>query len=144
YVTSRIWSPQPGTAGTTSQTLPAIPTSAINTPDASVFSLGGLTGNYRANIGLVNLDPKNEQTFEVFFALAPVPVAFPVIVPPMSMQQVALGSGFFGLQFFIANATDSSRRSNLWVAYGSTVDNITGDAWSEMAVTSAPNINPPG
>lgn len=145
YVTSRIWSPQPGSGGTTSQSLPAIPTSVINTPDAAVFSLGAQEGNYRANIGFVNLDPKNEQTLTMVFMFSPIPVAFPVRVPPMSMQQVGLGSGsFFGFEILIQNSTPASTRSNLWVAYGSTVDNITGDAWSELAVPNAPNINPPG
>jgi hypothetical protein len=145
YVASRIWSPQPGTGGTTSQTLPTIPTTSINTPDAAVFSLGAQNGDYRANIGFVNVDPKNEQTFLLFFPLGPLPFVISVAVPPMSMRQVALGtSRFFGFEFLIQNGTDSSRRSNLWVAYGSTVDNITGDAWSELAVPGAPNINPPG
>ncbi len=142
YVSSRIWTPQPGSGGTTSQNLPAIPTSAINTTDAAVFSLGAQNGNFRANIGLVNLDPRNEQTFVVILTFSPVPFSFIVTVPPMSMQQVALGTSlFFGFEIPIENGTPSSQRSNRWVAYGSTVDNITGDAWSELAVPGAPNIN---
>ena len=145
YVASRIWSPQPGTGGTTSQTLPAIPTSAINTTDAALFSLGGQGSNFRTNVGFVNLDPINEQTFYIVFTQTIFPVFIPVRVPPMSMQQGALGSSsFFGPEILIQNATASATRSNLWVAYGSTVDNITGDAWSELAVPGAPNINPPG
>ena len=145
YASSRIWSPQAATGGTTSQSLPAIPTSAINTPDAAIFSLGGQNGSYRANIGFVNLDPNNEQTLSIIFPLSPLPFAFPVTVPPMSVQQVGLGSsGFFGLEFLIVNSTAAATRSNSWIAYGSTIDNITGDAWSELAVPGAPDINPPG
>jgi len=145
YVASRIWSPQPGTGGTTSQTLPAIPTNAINTTDAGLFPLGGQGSNFRTNVGLVNIDPINQQTFDLVFTQTIIPFSITVTVPPMSMQQGALGSSsFFGPEILIQNRTAAATRSNLWVAYGSTVDNITGDAWSEMAVPGAPNINPPG
>lgn len=147
YVASRVWTPQPGTTGTTSQSLPAIPTSTINTTDAALFSLGGTgVGNgFRMNVGLVNLDPVNEQTLMIVFTQSPLPFAIPVTVPPMSMQQGTLGStNFFNPEILITNGTPVATRSNLWVAYGSTVDNVTGDAWSELAVPGAPNINPPG
>lgn len=145
YVASRIWSPQPGTGGTTSQTLPAIPTSAINTTDAALFSLGGQGSNFRTNVGFVNIDPINEQTFYLVFTQTPIPFSIPVTVPPMSVQQAALGSSsFFGPEILIQNGTAAATRSSLWVAYASTVDNITGGAWSELAVPGAPNINPPG
>jgi hypothetical protein len=144
YVASRIWTPQPGTSGTTSQSLPAIPTSTINTSGAALFSLGG-QGSFRTNVGFVNLDPINAQTFQIVFTQSPLPFSIPVTVPPMSMQQAALGtSTFFGPELLLANGTASATRSNLWIAYGSTIDNVTGDAWSELAVAGAPNINPPG
>jgi hypothetical protein len=144
YVASRIWSPQPGTSGTTSQSLPAIPTSTINTTDAALFSLGG-EGSFRINVGFVNLDPVNEQTLNIVFTQSPLPFAIPVKVPPMSMQQASLGSTmFFSPEILITNGTDVATRSNLWIAYASTVDNVTGDAWSMLAVPGAPNINPPG
>jgi len=41
YVSSRIWSPQPGTSGTVSQSFPAIPLSTINTPAAALFTVSG-------------------------------------------------------------------------------------------------------
>jgi len=143
YVSSRIWSPQPATGGTTSQSFPSIPTSAVNTRDAAIFSFNGQGGNYRVNIGFVNLDPRNAQTLSIIFPFSPLPVAFPVTVPPMSMQQVGVGS-VFGLEILIANDTPEATRSSSWIAYASTVDNISGDAWSELAVAGAPNINPPG
>jgi hypothetical protein len=147
YAASRIWTPQPGTTGTTSQSLPSIPTSTINTTDAALFSLGGTgVGNgFRMNVGLVNLDPVNAQTFMIVFTQSPLPFAIPVTVAPMSMQQGTLGStNFFNPEVLITNGTPEATRSNLWVAYGSTVDNVTGDAWSQLAVPGAPNINPPG
>ena len=147
YVASRIWSPQPGTTGTTSQSLPAILTSTIHTTDAALFALGGVgNGNgFRMNVGMVNLDPVNEQTLFIVFTQSPLPFAIPVKVPPMSMQQGSLGTtNFFNPEILITNGTDPATRSNLWVAYGSTIDNVTGDGWSQLAVPGAPNINPPG
>ena len=138
YVASRIWTPQPGTSGTTSQSFPAIPLNAVNTPVAALFSLGGQDNpsNYRVNVGIVNIDPNNAQTFSISIpSLGPPPPAITVTVPPMSMQQVSIGSGFANVnQITIQNATASATRSNLWMAYGSTLDNTTGDAWSELAV----------
>ena len=84
----------------------------------------------------MNLDPNNAQTFALTFPQQPGnPTAATVTVAPMSMQQVPLGSGLLPLsEILISNTTDAATRSNNWVAYGSNVDNITGDAWSELAV----------
>lgn len=144
FASSRIWTPQPGGAGgTTSQSLPAIPVTAINTPQfAALFGVGGLNGNYRLNVGIVNLDPVNSQTFSVSYApQGPLPASgTQVIVPPKSMQQIPFGSGpnFYPPEIVIANVTPSATQSTAWIAYGSTVDNITGDAWTELSVIGAP------
>lgn len=141
YATVRIWTQQPGTNGTTSQSFPAIPLASVNTPGpAALFALGGDTNNYRVNIGIVNLDPANAQTFEIINPLSgPLPSPpIVVTVPPMSMQQVAYGLGT--AEAIIQNTTDSATRSNSWIAYGSTLDDTTGDAWSEIAVTGAPTL----
>jgi hypothetical protein len=142
FATTRIWTPQPGTSGTTSQTFPAVPVANINTPSAALFGVGG-RGNYRTNIGIVNLDSIHTQTFAVGNPLAgPLPPPPLVItVPPMSMQQVLLGSGtstFGVVELVVENVTDPATRSNSWIAYSSTVDNVTGDAWSELAIVGAP------
>jgi hypothetical protein len=138
FISSRIWTPQPGTDGTTSQSLPAIPTSTINTPIAALFAAGGADKpeNYRVNVGIVNLDPMNTQTFVITLpGQSGTVTAFTVTVPPMSMQQGSLGSNIPPTQeVLIQNVTGGSTQSNAWIAYGSTVDNITGDAWSELAV----------
>ena len=147
YATSRIWSPQPGTSGTTSQTLPAIATNTIDMPQrgGGIFAIGGHDGSFRSNVGFVNLDPVNTQTFNIVFTQSPIPVGIPVTVPPMSMQQGSIGnSSFFFPELIVTNNTPQATRSNLWVAYASTIDNVTGDAWTTLAVPGAPNINPPG
>ncbi len=142
YVSARIWTPQPGTSGTTSQSFFAIPVSTINTPGAAaLFALGGpeQLGDFRVNVGIVNLDPDRAQTFAIQIPSAGVPPA-PLIreIPPMSMLQVPIGAGGSTLgpvtQVSIDNITAAATKSNRWTAYGSVVDNVTGDAWSELAV----------
>jgi hypothetical protein len=136
YVNARIWTPEPGTAGTTSQSFPAVPLSLINTPVAALFAVGGAddAANYRVNVGIVNVDPSNTQTFVVTLP-GTTTQTFTVTIPPMSMQQISLGSNVSSTaQISIQNATPSATHSNSWLAYGSTIDNVTGDAWSELAV----------
>lgn len=138
YVSARIWSPQPATPGAVSQSFPAIPLSTVNTQIAALFGVGGADNpaNYRVNVGVVNLDPINAQTYVVSVVSAPpVPPSHTFTLPPMSMQQVALGDGIsISTQIQVQNTTSPGTRSNLWTAYSSTVDDTTGDAWSDMAV----------
>jgi hypothetical protein len=135
FVSSRIWTPQPGTNGTTSQDLPAIPASQLNTPAAAIFSMGGADdpSSYRTNVGIVNLDPVNAQTFYIIHFIQDPPSPIIVTLPPFTMQQVSLGNIVPGEQIQIQNITQTNR-SNFWTAYGSTINNVTGDAWDEMAV----------
>ena len=139
FVSIRVWTPQPGTSGTTSQSLPAIPMSAVNTQVAALFAVGGADNpaNYRVNVGIVNLDPANAQTFQIALptSFGPQQPPFQLTIAPMSMQQIGIGSGLPPTQeVLIQNITPAATRSNSWISYGSTVDNITGDAWSELAV----------
>jgi hypothetical protein len=139
FVSMRVWTPQPGTSGTTSQSLPAIPMSAVNTQVAALFAVGGADNpaNYRVNVGIVNLDPANAQTFQIALptSFGPQQPPFQLTIAPMSMQQIGIGSGLPPTQeVLIQNITPAATRSNSWISYGSSVDNITGDAWSELAV----------
>lgn len=136
-VTSRIWTPQSGTTGTTSQSLPAVPApSGIGTTAV----LWGLRRDerYRVNVGVVNLDPVHAQTFEIDVGqtrLSIPPEFYEITVPPMSMQLVSLNAP---LQqplslVTIENTTEAATLSDRWMGFGSSVDNVTGDAWSEPA-----------
>jgi hypothetical protein len=135
YVTSRIWTPQPATGGTTSQSLSTVPVSAINTPAASIFGLRR-DARYRVNVGIVNLDATRTQTFQVWDpVMADPPVVHVVTIPPMSMQQAALASVTDdAAQILVGNVTDPATRSNRWITYGASIDNTTGDSWSELGV----------
>ena len=138
YVASRVWTPQPGSnGGTTSQSFPVIPVPGINTPSAALFTVGGgpapdENANYRVNVGIVNLDPNNTQTYSVF---SPPGVGINVTVGPNSMTQFN-ATGVFPptAQIIVQNLTPAATRSNNWITYQSTVNNITGDAWTELGV----------
>lgn len=142
YVISRIWSPQPGTSGTTSQSLPAVTTSAFFPgATATLFSVGGGVenpGNYRVNVGIVNADPINTHTFDIAAPSNKRPFGakhYTVTLPPRSTAQVPLGGDLFpNAAVVVHNMTAATSRFTAWIAYASTVDNITGDAWSELAV----------
>ncbi len=143
YVSARIWTPQPGTAGTTSQSFPVIPTNTIDTPLAALFAVGGgpapdNPANYRVNVGVVNLDTVTTQTYVVYLPAFGITQGQTVTLPPMSVAQVTIGSGNSpSTQVIVQNVTGDATRSNNWIAYQSTVDNITGDAWSELGVSGS-------
>lgn len=137
-VVSRIWTNAPGTSGTTSQSFFAIPLSAVNTSSAAFFGMGDAENPeaFHENVGIVNVDPVNAQTFAVaLIAHSVTPFTIQVTVPPMSMQQVpATGASGVVVEIVVTNITPAATKSNLWTTYCSTVDNITGDAWSELPV----------
>ena len=144
YASSRIWTNQPGSNGTMSQSLPAVPMNALfPMSTAGFFAVGGADNpaNYRTNVGIVNTDPTTTQTFTILVPIA-VPSggttgnAFLVTLPPMSMAQVAVGTGLSPTQqIIVRNTTPGILLPNPnWIAYVSNVDNISGDAWSELAV----------
>ncbi len=140
YASSRIWTVQPGSQGTTSQSFPVIPLSALSssTPVASLFAMGGLDNptGYRTNVGVVNADPTKTQTFDIAVPNSSSPSAdhYTVSVLPMSMMQISVGTLLANAQIVIQNTTPAATQTSLWLAYGSTIDNITGDAWSQLAV----------
>ena len=98
-------------------------------------SLG--TGAY-TNVGIVNMDPTETVTFYVRFQYAN-PIT--VVVPPLSLRQITLpGEGNGGRYVHVYpdwSLTDESpAHTTPWVAYSSTVDVQTGDAFSGMRVPS--------
>jgi hypothetical protein len=135
YASARIWTRQPGTDGTSSQTVDVVPLSVAPIATAAVFGVRR-DERFRLNAGIINLDPVNEATFLVGdIYVPPTPVIgefYLVTVAPMSMQQIPL-------------AGRTSPRTNIhirlnsftpvaWVAYGSSVDNVTGGGWTQVAL----------
>ncbi|HJW92800.1 MAG TPA: hypothetical protein VJ901_04220, partial [Thermoanaerobaculia bacterium] len=140
FATSRIWSNQPGVStGTVSQSFPSIPVSSINSANLSLLGLRR-DDRYRLNVGLVNLDQTNEQQFQITAASSGAsPQSVIVTVPPFSMVQTSLvGVPLANLQVNVQNIS-TPLRTNTWIAYGSSVDNTTGDGWSEIGFTAPPD-----
>jgi hypothetical protein len=141
YVQSQIWTPQPGTAGATSQSFPTIPTNTINTKTAGLLFPRPIrdVSTYRYNVGIVNLDPANTQTINIAIPNI-IPFNVTLTVPPMGMQVALMSFANPFPELMLDNLTPSATKSNSWVAWGSTIDNITGDAWSELAVANEPGL----
>ena len=135
WASSRIWTNQPGTNGTTSQSLPAVPLNGLfSGSTAALFALSGVDvpSNYRVNVGIVNLN-STAHTYSI--SQTSNGNVNLVLIPAMSMGQVSLGSGLSATQeVLIQDVTTGGAAPNSLIVYGSTVDNITGDAWSELAV----------
>lgn len=139
YATSRIWSTQPGTNGTVSQSFPVIAASSIQ-PARELRLLGHrISTQFRSNVGLVNL-AETEQSFDILQISADTvtaPVKTTVTVPSFGMMQVSLQNvNSEALQIVIAPQAFSLQSP--WLAYGSTVDNVTGDSWSSLAFSAGP------
>jgi hypothetical protein len=142
YATSRIWTPQPlAGSGTNSQSFLAVPLSYANTTRTALIGLRR-DANYRLNVGIVNLHPTEAQTFRITAAGSNPTIAPDITtltVPANGMQQINLpGVPQPNLQVLIENITGAGTRSNVWIAYGSSVDNVTGDSWSMIGFTPPP------
>ena len=88
--------------------------------------LDRLLHTFRTNVGLVNLyDTSN--TFTVNVVGLQGSTTFQTTVQPYSMEQPALPAGVFGDLFI--HVTSGASNFNWWSAYGSSVDNATGDGW---------------
>lgn len=132
YATSRIWTPQPGTNGTTSQTLSTVPLSNVAGRRLSMVGLRR-DAQYRLNVGVMNLDNDRPQTFVITVAgnNPLVTQTTTVTLPPLSMHQVPVtGEALTNVQISVDNVTPDATLARRWFAYASSVDNVTGDSWS--------------
>jgi hypothetical protein len=137
FATDRIWTNQPGSTGTVSQTFNVQLTLDVSNSTLSIIGLRR-DSQYRLNIGIVNL-ASTPQKFQVTTNAGDTAA---LTVPGLSTQQFNFPGSNTNLQVIVTNVTDSSTRSTNWVAYGSSVDNVTGDSWSMLGFT--PNIDVSG
>ncbi|MCU1228510.1 MAG: hypothetical protein JWO97_1394 [Acidobacteria bacterium] len=135
FATARIWTPQAGTTnGTTSQTFPTLSTADIPQTDRLAIIGQRRDDRYRLNVGIVNLGTARAQTFIVTVSAGSAQTAETVVVPPSSIRQIALpGAATSTLQITVQNVTAGTQLP--FVAYGSSVDNVTGDGWSSLGFT---------
>jgi hypothetical protein len=145
---ARIWTPVPGTDGTTSQSVHA---STLYSPQVDDFQpiSGWIYGlrhdaSFRSNYGLVNMGTKALR-FTVRFTTESGTVSEDVTVAAQSMTHRAVPAAAMGAlaiavtphqEISIVNPTAPIQP---WTAYGSSVDNSTGDAWYSKAQAAAPH-----
>lgn len=136
HVTQRVWTPRPdGAPGTMSQTFPAIP--AGSTTAITHRSVLGMrrSEQYRLNVGVTN--PSNAaQTFHFLIHIVGADrtetIQFDLNLPPRSMHQVLVGGTFAGTAQVLVE--DVGGGAGDWHTWASSVDNQSGDAWSQMGV----------
>lgn len=128
---SRIWTPQPGSAGTVSQSFPSV--SLIDsTDDFTAFALGlRQDASYRTNVGVVNLDSATHVW--TVTSLNNSGKTITLTVPPFSLAQTGLPADFGGTTGNLSVTFDVSGTDIFWSAYASSVDNVTGDGWVSRA-----------
>lgn len=135
--TSRIWTPEPGSSGTESQSLPSIATTDISSGVVSILGTRR-DARYRTNAGIVNLS-STPQTFQVTVGGSFGTETHQVNVAAMSMSLLAVtgSSSTIPLQINVVDLGPPPR-TTFWVAYASSVDNITGDAWTMLGFNTGP------
>ena len=132
-VASRIWSPTPH--GEVSQSFPPIRFGDI---DSRKLALTGLRVDvmHRLNVGIVNLDKTGSHTFRVSIPGLPTQVK-DVTLDPYSTTQVTF-TGVFAPGNLRVDVevlpSPSGGHLSLWTAYGSVVENASGDSWSSIGV----------
>jgi hypothetical protein len=129
FATSRVWTPVPGREGTMSQGMDAIPPSTINLGGGAIF--GSLRdAQHRVNLAIVNLDSATQifvvnvrKHFEVYS----------FVIPPFSMDQITLNRSSEPIEYVTVGGKPGS-----WFAYTSSIDNLTGSAWTEYVTEVVP------
>ena len=136
HAVARIWTPEPNVPdGTMSQSFPALAISSASRATTKWIFGARRDEQYRLNVGIVNTARERQR-----FRITAIPNAggasevLDVELNARSMDQVGLRStsttGSF--QITVVNLSDSANESN-WQSWASSVDNVTGDAWSQIA-----------
>ena len=133
-----------GGDGSSRQEIAAIPSQEYHAEEAVFLGVRHSygTGAY-TNVGITNLHPTQTETFFVQFQYSN---PFTVVVPPLSSRQVRVpGEGAGGRWVRIypewSIGDGAPERTTPWVAYASTVDMQTGDAFSGIRVPPSTKYN---
>jgi hypothetical protein len=137
----RIWTPQPGSAGTTSFGSWGPPSDNIHGLNGAIAIGLRQNAGFRTNVGIVNLDPVNTRSWTVTIRSSGTPTSFTIALAPLSMQLVAVPAtitpsqnGYLSVTYVPSATPGTDFR---WSAFGVTADNITGDSWLSLATQSA-------
>lgn len=138
HVTSRIWTPRPdGGEGTMSQTFPAVVRGA-STPSILKIVFGQRrSAQYRLNVGVMNPAATTQRfrlTAHISGTSGTDTQVTEIDVVARSIQQITVGGTSSGtVQVLIENVTGTAGD---WQGWASSVDNQSGDAWSQVAFSS--------
>ncbi len=134
--TARIWTPQPGSTGTTSQSFPVFDAGQLKGGGQTIILGQRIDSRFRTNVGVINL-AQVTRTFDIYQSTNDptfAPVVTSVTLSAMSMKQVPLRDmPADDLQIIVVVRGDGST-STPWLAYASSVDNVTGDSWSNVGL----------
>jgi hypothetical protein len=131
-----------GARGTSRQEVAAIPASEYTLEEMVFVGVRNEAPLY-TNVGIANLHPTQSEKFFVKYQfLAPIEV----VVPPLSSRQIRIpGPGNAGRIVRVypewAIGDGAPVRTTPWVAYASTVDGLTGDAFSGARVPAMSWVN---
>jgi hypothetical protein len=135
HVTSRIWTPRPDAGeGTMSQTFPAIIRGAATQSTLKAIFGQRRSAQYRLNAGVMN-PAATTQRFRVTAHISGTAGTDTQVqefdVLARSIQQITVGGTSSGtVQVLIENITGTAGD---WHGWASSVDNQSGDAWSQIA-----------
>jgi hypothetical protein len=129
---SRIWTPISGFSGTASQSFPAV---ALSSYPSTQYIYGVRHDSaFRTNVFIFNYLPNSTgstRTFSVFVGSGSGQTASNnLAVTPCSLSTWSLPASNMGVLSIAVTPPDSLGG---WYAFGSTVDNLSGDNWSVAA-----------
>ncbi|HSY52034.1 MAG TPA: hypothetical protein VLC46_24740 [Thermoanaerobaculia bacterium] len=127
---SRIWTPQPGSAGTVSQNFTSISLQdSIGSLTAHALGLRQDSG-FRVGAGVVNLDTvQHSWTIKSIATGATTTIT----VPPYSVVQTTLPNGFGSPAGNVSLNFNADGSGFWWSGFASSTDNVTGDGWVSRA-----------
>jgi hypothetical protein len=139
HVTSRIWTPRPDAGpGTMSQTFPAIVGNGASPSILQVVFGQRRSGQYRLNVGVMNPSSTTQRfriTANISGTSGTDTQVTEIDVPARAIQQITVAGTSSGtVQVLIENLTGTAGD---WHGWASSVDNQSGDAWSQVAFSSA-------
>ena len=127
-IQTRIWTPQPDTRGYSSQTFDAIRITQI-AGENRVITNQRNDFRYRLNVGVVNLDTTSAHTWQIVSDNSTTSIT----VPPFSMHQVSIPRFDNSTEVPLLRIIGNGGGQTKWLAYGSSVDNVSGDGWTSLA-----------
>ena len=131
---SRIYTKQPGSAGTVSQPFDAIDPDTLSVQYIDEGIALGLRqdADFRTNFGIVNVDP-SPHAYKVSFVGEKLQTNITLTVPAYGMIQQAIPAGDYGALQLLYQVTDAGNNNVSWIGYASSTDNVTGDGWVSIA-----------